>query len=811
MDLRFKARVLTPTLYASQECPGVDGWLFDKMGQINMNEELIHVFLVDDDEDDYVLTRDLLAEAVEARFELEWADTYEAGLEAMERAQHHVYLLDYRLGERDGLELLCAAIASGCKVPIIMLTGRGDHAVDVVAMKAGAVDYLDKSELSAPLLERSIRYAIERVRVEEELSQYREHLEELVEQRTTELTRANEQLQKEITEHKQVEEALRESEERLRSLFETMAEGVVVIAPDGQIVQANPAAERILGLKRPEIEGRNYVGPEWEILRPDGTRMPPEEMAGPRAMKEKRLVKDVVMGVKRPDGSISWINVSAAPLITESGEFEGVVGTFVDITERKRAEETIRRQLAEIASYYDNAPIGLAALDTNLRYLRINDRLAEINGIPAAAHIGKTVKEIVPTLEAQAREVTVEILRTGQPVTDIEFSGETAAQPGVNRSWLESWHPLKGENGNIIGFAVMVLDITERKRSEEALREAEKRYRDLYDSAPVMYHTIDTKGIVLECNQTEADMLGYSKEEIIGQPIYAFETKEYQDLAPHALREGMEKGHAVGERRFVRKDGTIIDAALDATAIYDDSGQVVGFRSTFTDITERKRAEEALRRSLEETAHGQRTLLALSQAAQAVQRAHTPDEVYQTVGDEVTQLGYHAVIFTLTDDREHLALRHLTFEPTLVRRVGKLTGLSAQDFRFALSLGGCFQRVITEGEAIFRESSLELMAEALPEPLHPLVGRLVAMLGIEQGIVAPLTVGGERLGILAVTGAGLTEADVPAVTAFANQAAIALENARLFEQVRAGSERWQRSNGKLRSSPNGPGLTMNCT
>jgi len=158
------------------------------------------------------------------------------------------------------------------------------------------------------------------------------------------------------------------------------------------------------------------------------------------------------------------------------------------------------------------------------------------------------------------------------------------------------------------------------------------------------------------------------------------------------------------------------------------------------------------------------------------------------------------VVFTLTDDREHLALRHLTFEPALVRRVGKLTGLSAQDFRFPLLPGGFFQRVITEGEAIFGESSLELMAEALPQPLHPLVGRLTAMLGTEQGIVTPLQVGDETHGVLAVTGAGLTEADVPAVTAFANQAAIAIENARLLEQVQAAREQLRDLAGYLQDA-----------
>ena len=161
---------------------------------MNMDEEPVRVLLVDDDEDDCVLTRNLLAEAEEVRFELEWVTTYEAALEAMERAQHHVYLVDYCLGERDGLELLRAAIAGGCKAPIIMLTGWGDHAVDVAAMQAGAADYLDKGQLNPQLLERSIRYAIERKQAEGALREYSERLAEMVEKRTKELRDAHERL-----------------------------------------------------------------------------------------------------------------------------------------------------------------------------------------------------------------------------------------------------------------------------------------------------------------------------------------------------------------------------------------------------------------------------------------------------------------------------------------------------------------------------------------------------------------------------------------------------------------------------------------
>ena len=192
--------------------------------------------------------------------------------------------------------------------------------------------------------------------------------------------------------------------------------------------------------------------------------------------------------------------------------------------------------------------------------------------------------------------------------------------------------------------------------------------------------------------------------------------------------------------------------------------------------------EEELRRSLEETAHGQRLLLALSRAAHAVQRARTPAEVYQIVGKEIARLSYHVVIFTLTDDQKHLAVSHLSFESAAVRAAEKLAGVSAEGFRLPLSPGGFLQRVITEGETIFVPSG-ELIAEALPGPLRLLSGRLMALLGLQQSILALLTVGGGKNGLLVVNGTNLTEADVPAVTAFANQAAIAIENARSYEEA----------------------------
>jgi len=156
-----------------------------------MQDSTIRVLLVDDERADSILTKETFAEIKWSAFVMDWADTFEKGLVSILRQEHDVYLIDYRLGGRDGLELLRTAIAKGCMAPMILLTGLDDHEVDMEAMKAGAMDYLVKGELSPALLERSIRYSLERKRVEnllrksrselfaqhEEMKQLYEHLE----------------------------------------------------------------------------------------------------------------------------------------------------------------------------------------------------------------------------------------------------------------------------------------------------------------------------------------------------------------------------------------------------------------------------------------------------------------------------------------------------------------------------------------------------------------------------------------------------------------------------------------------------------
>lgn len=134
-----------------------------------MKSSPIQVLLIDDDEDDYILTRDWFFDFQVAGCELEWVSSYEAGLVEIAKRQHDVYLVDYRLGEGNGLELLRVAVASGASAPMILLTGQGERDIDIEAMQAGAADYLEKSQLNAALLERSIRYALERKRAERKI------------------------------------------------------------------------------------------------------------------------------------------------------------------------------------------------------------------------------------------------------------------------------------------------------------------------------------------------------------------------------------------------------------------------------------------------------------------------------------------------------------------------------------------------------------------------------------------------------------------------------------------------------------------
>lgn len=138
------------------------------------------------------------------------------------------------------------------------------------------------------------------------------------------------------------------------------------------------------------------------------------------------------------------------------------------------SEQRSRTQLVELEQLYRTAPIGLCLMDRELRFLRINDRLAAINGRPVAAHMGRTLREVIPDIAAEVEATYRRVFASGEPVLDVELHGVTPAEPGVERDWVCRYLPIKDADGTVTAVSVVVLEITERKASENALRRSQR-------------------------------------------------------------------------------------------------------------------------------------------------------------------------------------------------------------------------------------------------------------------------------------------------------------------------------------------------
>jgi len=189
-----------------------------------LNRDKLNVLLVDNSEDDYVITRDLLADIEGLTINLDWVRAYDDALKKLTLNQHDVCLIDYRLGARTGIDLISEALQWGCLAPFILLTRHGNHEIDMQAMRAGASDYLVKGQVDAVLLERSIRYAIERNLIEIATRRAHDELEKWVADRTEELSKANELLKEEIAERRRLEKQVQESLSRRERQVQTSTE-----------------------------------------------------------------------------------------------------------------------------------------------------------------------------------------------------------------------------------------------------------------------------------------------------------------------------------------------------------------------------------------------------------------------------------------------------------------------------------------------------------------------------------------------------------------------------------------------------------
>jgi len=268
----------------------------------------------------------------------------------------------------------------------------------------------------------------------------------------------------------------------------------------------------------------------------------------------------------------------------------------------KRSEAESQRVSGLLDTLLRTAPIGFCFIDRDLRYVRINEHLAEMNGIPVDAHVGRLVSEIASTLSEAVREVTGRILATGNAVLNYEFSGETTAAPGVTRFWSESWYPVRDRAGDIAGFGVVVEDITKRIQAEDALRESDQLTRLVLDATLAAFIGVATvDGTLTYANRAPLEAAGIPASEVLGKKFWDCYWWSYSDEVQTQLREAFERA-ASGE--IVRYDVPVRMAGdtrmwidFQVAPLRDAEGRITHLIPSAMDIALRRTAEEKLRES----------------------------------------------------------------------------------------------------------------------------------------------------------------------------------------------------------------------
>jgi PAS domain S-box-containing protein len=386
------------------------------------------------------------------------------------------------------------------------------------------------------------------------------------------------------------EDALKVSLVKYKTLFDSFPLGITVADRTGKILESNLTAERILGLSRDEQLRREISGEEWHIVRPDGTPMPTEEYASVRALNENRVVENVEMGIVKPTGGITRINVTAAPLPLEE---PGVVITYGDITERKKTEDALRESEARMRAIIDHAPYGAHSYELQangeLILVGANASAGRILHFDHSAVLGKRIEDAFPGLSGTAiPEAYRHVAATGESYSTDQVDYDEGIVQGAFEIHAFQTAPQR--------MTVFFRDITERKKAEKAFGESENRMKSIFRVAPVGIGTVSNR-ILKDVNAKLCEIAGYQQGELLGQSArILYPTQEEFDLVgTEKYRQIAEKGTGSVETRWQRKDGTIIDVLLSSTPI-DPENLSHGVTFTALDITERKRSESVLKR-----------------------------------------------------------------------------------------------------------------------------------------------------------------------------------------------------------------------
>jgi diguanylate cyclase (GGDEF)-like protein/PAS domain S-box-containing protein len=481
-----------------------------------MMEKPFNVLLVDDDEDEYVLLKSMFprlpGKSSGRQYRLDWAATYPQALEDCAQNPYDILLVDYHLGQNNGLELIRAAKHQGVDAPFILLTGQGSYELDLEAMQLGVYDYLVKDQLNEFTLERTLRYALDRKQAEAEL-------DTRVQERTVAMAEINRALQSEIDRRIQAETTLRESEARFRALAETTSAAIFIVQ-DGKIRYANPAARYVTGFTPEELVGMEL----WRLAHP----------AYQAALRESRMMSrwsDQVparyeVKIIHKNGAERWVDMTAGDMLYEGRS--AWVFTAFDITERDLAERALRRARDELEQRVDqrtaeiqatsrrlqavlqNLPVGIVIVDEHGQILECNDLFCDLWGITGT--LQRAWDEWAP-LRGRWAESGEKFSLRGWLYEHTVQRGEAVMSQMVDietlnheqRSILFSAVPIESSGEQRAGGVAVIQDVTQQRVLEQQAQEAAKEARQradelegLHRATAALLSTLDLDELLLQ-------------------------------------------------------------------------------------------------------------------------------------------------------------------------------------------------------------------------------------------------------------------------------------------------------------------------
>lgn len=375
--------------------------------------------------------------------------------------------------------------------------------------------------------------------------------------------------------------------QRYRLLSEKADDVIWMIQPNGDIIEINQAAINTYGYSREELLQMNLR----DLRAPDTLPSLNDDL-------NKALQNGIKFETQHicKDRTIIDVEVNASSAVFAGEKL--ILGIVRNITERKRLEEQVQRQFEELKTIYRTAPIGLALVDKEFRFLQVNTHLAETNGIKLEDHIGKTIYEVIPDIAEQVEKIYKRIFASGEAELNIEIKGETKAQPGIVRCWNNSCYPLKDEHGNVIAINVIIEEITDRKRVEEKLLDSEYQLRLALDSAKMGIHIWNISENTLYWDERVRELWGIEPTAEINYEtfisgVHPDDVENIQKSVEYALNI-KNRSDFSSEYRIINKKDKKIRWVSATGKIFFDGDKPKRLIGTVQDISKRKEAEAAL-------------------------------------------------------------------------------------------------------------------------------------------------------------------------------------------------------------------------